>query len=129
MLDIYATLEIKQILDEISSYSKSEVSKKDILNMKMFSSINENRIALKEVDEMSSLILRRGNIPINVSFAIDKIIDTSKKGGILSPLDFEHIANEINNALNLLKYFARSENALYPTLNRISDKLIDLIYL
>ena len=129
MLDIYATLEIKQILDEISSYSKSEVSKKDILNMKMFSSINENRIALKEVDEMSSLILRRGNIPINVSFAIDKIIDTSKKGGILSPLDFEHIANEINNALNFLKYFARSENALYPTLNRISDKLIDLSFL
>lgn len=48
MLDIYATLEIKQILDEISSYSKSEVAKKDILNMKMFSSINENRIALKK---------------------------------------------------------------------------------
>ena len=126
MLNIYSTLEIKKILEEVASYSKNESSKQKILNLKMFSGIKENKLALKEVDEMQSCLLRHGSLPIRVSFSLDKIINNALKGAVLSILDLEHVTNEILNALNLFKYFAKTENSLYPLLNKITDKIIDL---
>lgn len=129
MLDIYKTLEINQILENIKEYSKSDKNRAEILCLKMFSSFEENKLALKEVDEMQSLLLRHGKLPINVTFDVSNIVSKSSKGGTLSILEIENVTNEIINAINIFKYFAKSENLLYPLLNRISDRLVDLSFL
>ena len=129
MLDIYETLEIKQILQEISSLSKSEINKPKILSLRMYQKKDELKYNLLLSDEMQSCLLRHNAIPLSVSFDIFKYIEIAKKDGVLSIQELDHVANEVNNAIDLIKYFVRVEKHLYPNLVSLSDKLIDISYL
>ena len=70
MLDIYGTLEISKVLEEISSFSSTELGKKKILSLKMLEK-DEAIKSLKLVDEMSSFVLRYGSLPISSSFDLN----------------------------------------------------------
>ena len=126
MLDIYQTLQIKDILNEVASYSHSELAKERILSLKMLPNKEEVKKSLKLVDEMMSFSLRQGSLPLKVSFDVSKYIDFISKGGTLSPLDLEHIANDVIVGVDILFYFAKAERYLYPNLVALSDKLVDL---
>ena len=52
MLDIYATLEIKQVLDNISFFARGEIAKDRIENLKMLSNLNEAELESQKLDEM-----------------------------------------------------------------------------
>ena len=126
MLDIYQTLQIKDILEEIADYSHSEIAKQRILNLKMLPKKEEVKEQLKLVDEMLSFSLRQGSLPLSVSFDASKYLEFVQKGGSLTPLDLEHIANDIIMSANIFAYFAKAERFMYPNLVAMSDKLIDL---
>ena len=126
MLDLYQTLEIRKILEEVSSFSHSEVAKERILSLRMLTSKEEVKKSLTILDEMMSFSLRQGHLPISVSFDINKYLELAIKGGILSPLELDHIATDIKNSEDLFAYFAKAERHLYPNLVSMSDKFSDL---
>ena len=125
MLDIYGTLEISKVLEEISSFSSTELGKKKILSLRMLE--KEDAIkSLKIVDEMSSFILRYGSLPIASSFDLVKYIETAKKGGILTPAELDHIALDILTAKKISDFFRKAEKSLYFSLIQVVNKLFDI---
>ncbi len=129
MLDIYASLEISKIVDEISSYSHSELSKAKFASLKMFSSVTELKEELAKLDEMISLIYRHSNLPFTNSFDIKKYIDFIAKGGVLTTLDISHILDDIALSRGLFNYFKKVEKNIYPKLFELISKLNDLEHL
>ena len=127
MLDIYGTLEIKEVLNEIALKTHSELAKQKALSLKMLPSKDEVRKDLALLDEMISLILRHGDLPIKSSFDISHYVDMAQKGGVLTPLDLEHIANDILVADKLNVYFARAEKHLYPLLLSKANELSEIL--
>lgn len=126
MLDIYQTLEIKSILNEIAEFSRSEISKDRIRTLRMLSNFSDVKKELFILDEMLSCSLRHGRLPIDVSFDISKYIDMAKKGGILTPLDLEHVAHDVLLANKLFEYFKKVEKDLYPLLIDLANQLNDI---
>lgn len=126
MLDIYGTLEIGNVLEEVASFSRSELAKQKIASLKMLASREEVESSLALVNEMMSILLRHGSLPIDTSFDISKYVEIASKGGMLTALDLDHIATDINTANKLEDYFRKAERSLYPLLNALSNNLYDL---
>ena len=125
MLDIYGTLEISKVLEEISSFSSTELGKKKVLSLRMLE--KEDAIkSLKLVDEMSSFVLRYGSLPIASSFDLAKYIETARKGGILTPAELDHIALDILTAKKISDFFRKAEKSLYFNLLNVVGKLYDI---
>ncbi|MCQ2801906.1 MAG: endonuclease MutS2 [Bacilli bacterium] len=125
MLDIYGTLEISKVLEEISSFSSTELGKKKVLSLRMLEKEDVIK-SLKLVDEMSSFILRYGSLPIASSFDLAKYIETARKGGILTPAELDHIALDILTAKKISDFFRKAEKSLYFNLLNVVGKLYDI---
>lgn len=125
MLDIYGTLEINKVLEEISSFSRSEIAKERILNLKML----PKEAVIKDLeilDEMMSYLLRFGDIPLSTSHNLKNYIDIAKKGGVLTPYDLDKIANDIDSSNKLFKQFERVDKSKYMRLYNLGTSLYDL---
>ena len=126
MLDIYGTLEIKPILEEIALLAHSEKAKNILLSLKMNQDIALLKQSLCEVEEMMSLILRHSNLPIHFSKDLTASIQMVNKGGVLTATELDQIANDIRVGNEILMYFGRVEKHLYPSLFKIKDRIEDL---
>jgi len=126
MLDIYHTLEIEPILNEIASYSHTEISKQKILNLKMLTSPEEISSTLVILNEMMHLLDVKEHLPIEASFDLTKYLDIVAKSGVLSVLELDHVALDIETSKKLSLYFSRVERHLYPNLIKITDQFYDL---
>ena len=71
MLDIYGTLEIQKVLEEIASETHSEVARAKILSLRMLANKDEIRLSLAQAEEMMRLLNERDNLPIQSSKIID----------------------------------------------------------
>ena len=129
MLDIYGTLEIEEILRQVKEYTHSELAVEYFNNLKMFSSKEEISLELSQLDEMMKLVNAHDQLPIKSSFNLEQYLDLAKKGGVLSILDLDHIANDIDTTNKLNLYFRRLEKNRYPKIYEIVDKLYDLTML
>ena len=123
MLDIYATLEINKVLSEVASYTRSELAKERILNLRMTGDKVELKRNLALLKEMMSCSLRHNNPPIEVSFDLSKYLEIAKKSGVLSPLELDHVALDIETANKIHEYFLKVEKEQYPLLLELSRKL------
>ena len=126
MLDIYQTLEIHNVLEDISSRCRSEIAKEKILLLKMFSSFEENKTELLYLDEMMSCLYRYNRLPIANSFNLLIYIEIANKNGVLSPLDFSHILNDIDIANEVVNYFKKIDYKQYPHLIELANQFNDL---
>ncbi|MDY5669792.1 MAG: Smr/MutS family protein [Bacilli bacterium] len=129
MLDIYQTLEISEILNEINKYSKCESNKLRIASLKMLSSFEAIKKDLTNVSEMMSLIIRHGELPIDVSFSLEKFVSIANKDGLLTIDELSHIVHDIELSHSLMHYFGRVENHLYPNIIALSNRLDSLLEL
>ena len=129
MLDIYGTLEIQKILETISLNARSEIARNKILSLKMLQSKKDVANSLNYLNEMLSLLLRHGNLPISSSLDLSKYVSIAKKGGILSPLDLDHVATDILVSRKINDYFKVVEKSLYPSLIELANKLFDISFL
>lgn len=125
MLDIYGTLEISKVLEEISSFSSTEIGKSKILNLKMLP-LEEASKDLKLLSELDNFILKYGNVPIYSSFDLSNYIETALKGGVLTPLDLDHIALDVLNANKIHAYFKKGDKSTYFELLELVNKLYDI---
>ena len=129
MLDIYQTLEISEILNEINKYSKCESNKLRIASLKMLSSFEAIKKDLTNVSEMMSLIIRHGELPIDVSFSLEKFVSIANKDGLLTIDELSHIVQDIELSHSLMHYFGLVENHLYPNIIALSYRLDSLLEL
>lgn len=126
MLDIYGTLEIQKVLDEIALETHSEVAHAKILSLRMLQNKDEIRLCLKQVDEMMRLLNERDSLPIQSSFDLQKFLEIARKGGVLSIHELDHIALDIETSQKLNQYFARLDRHLYPSIFDLKEQLFDL---
>ena len=96
------------------------------MNRKRCYMANKREEELKLLDEMLSLILRHGELPIKSSFDISKYVSMAQKGGVLTALDLDHVANDILTAQKLNEYFAKIERSTYPLLLEKANELFDV---
>lgn len=126
MLDIYGTLEIQKVLDEIALETHSEISRAKIKSLRMFQNKDDIRLSLKQVNEMISLLNERDSLPIQSSFDLTKFLEIAKKGGVLSISELDHIALDIETSQKLNQYFSRLSKSSYPTIFDLKEQLFDL---
>ena len=125
MLDIYQTLEIRRVLNEVKSFSKTEKGTLKIDTLKMLS-LEEAEKSLKLVSQMSDFILKYGAIPITSSIDLEKYIDIALKGGVLTPLDLDHIASDVITANRLNNFFKKADKSSFYELTELVGKLYDI---
>ena len=126
MLDIYETLEIKKVLEEISSLTRSEIAKEKILSLKMYSDYSLLKKELLLTDEMIQLIYRYSRLNIVSSFSLIKDVELAKRFGVLTPLDFSHILNDIKTSNALVSFFMKINVKEFNNLYEIYSSLEDL---
>lgn len=125
MLDIYQTLEINKVLEEVASFSRSEIAKERIINLRMLPK-EEIEHSLKKLDEMMSYLLRFGDIALSYSFNLKSYIEDASKGAVLSTSELDKIANDIDSTNKLFKQFSKVDKSLYFELNTLANSLFDL---
>ncbi len=126
MLDIYETLEIKKVLEEVASFSRSELAKERILSLKMFSDFLTLKKELLLTDEMIRLVYRYSRLDIITSFNLIKDVELAKRYGVLTPLDFSHILNDIKTSNDLVSFFKKVNPKEFSNLYQIYSSLSDL---
>lgn len=125
MLDIYGTLEISRVLEEVASFSRSEIAKEKILNLKMLPK-EEIKPELDILDEMMSYLLRFGDIALTSSFNLKDYIDNVLKDGVLTAFELDKIANDIDSANRIFKQFSKIDKSKYNNLSLLANSLYDL---
>ena len=116
MQDIYQTFEFSKIQESIKEYSKTELGREYIDDLKMFSSLNEIKESLADLNEMVSVVNRFGIMPINTSANALYLIGLAKKTGLLTPRDLNLIADDVLTSQAILKFFKKIDVS-YPRLN------------
>ncbi|MBR4378235.1 MAG: Smr/MutS family protein [Bacilli bacterium] len=124
MLDIYGTLEIERVLQEIASFSKTEIGIAKIKALRMLTEEEASK-ALKVLSQMSDFTMKYGAVPILISHDLTEFIDTALKGGVLTALDLDHIASDVLLANKLHNFFKKvdkvSSYELFELVNRLYD--------
>lgn len=125
MLDVYQTLEISKVLEEVASYSRSEIAREKIHSLKMLpKEVVIHDLAL--LDEMMSYILRFGDISFASSSNLKPIVDAAIKDAVLTPPDFDHVASDIDSANKIYKQFSKIDKTKYFNLQKLGESLFDL---
>lgn len=125
MLDVYQTLEIAKVLEEVASYSRSEIAREKILSLKMLpKEVVVHDLTL--LDEMMSYILRFGDISFSSSSNLKPIIESAIKEGVLTPSDLDKVAGDIESANKIYKQFSKIDKTKYFNLQKLGESLFDL---
>ena len=125
MQDIYQTFEFNKIKDHILEYAKTELAKVYIDELKMFNSEDAIKNALLDLNEINSIIIRFGPLPINNSANALVLIDLAKKTGLLTPRDLHLIAEDVLTINKISAFLKKIENG-YPRINEITQGFMDL---
>lgn len=125
MLDIYQTLEISKVLDEVSSFSSAEIGKQKLKDLRMLPE-EEAIKSLILVKQMCDFVLKYGSLPISASFDLARYVETALKGGVLTPLDLDHIASDVNTSNKVHDFFKKAEKSIYFDLLNVVNKLFDI---
>ena len=67
--------------------------------------LEEAKQALVELEELTHFIAKFGALPIPASFNLEKIVEVASKGGVLSPIELDHIASDVLSSKKLYDFF------------------------
>ena len=125
MQDIYQTFEFNRIKEHILEYAKTELAKVYIDELGMFNNPEAIKNALLDLNEISSIIVRFGPLPINNSANALVLIDLAKKTGLLTPRDLHLIAEDVLTINKISAFLKKIENG-YPRIVEITQGFMDL---
>ena len=124
MQDIYQTFEFIKIQESIKEYTKTELAREKIDNLKMLP-VEEVKSVLLDLEETMSLVTRFGLIPIATSANAIFLIDMAKKTALLTPRDLNLIADDVLTSQAILKFFEKVDVG-YPRLKAKIETFLDL---
>jgi len=125
MQDIYQTFEINKIKEKLLEYSRTELGKEYIDDLKMFSHSEDVQTALEDLKEVMSIILRYGVMPISTSANALYLIEMAKKTALLTPRDLNLIAEDVITSQKIAKFIEKID-FLYPRVKAKVAKFVDL---
>ena len=125
MQNIYETFEFQTIKEHLLEYAKTELAKVYIDELKMFENQEAVKNALLDLNEISSIIVRFGPLPINNSANALVLIDMAKKTGLLTPRDLHLIAEDVLT-INKISAFLKKIESGYPRIVEITQGFMDL---
>ena len=125
MQDIYQTFEFSKIQESIKEYSKTELGREYIDDLKMLSNLSEVKEKLADLNEMVSVVNRFGIMPITTSANALYLIGLAKKTSLLTPRDLNLIADDVLTSQAILKFFKKIDVS-YPRLNSKISTFEDL---
>ncbi len=125
MQDVELTLEFGKIKDFIKEYAKTELGREYIANLCFSSDVNEITNSLNELSEMLDLIKRYGELNIQTSISILKLIELAKKTALLTPQDLNYISNDIETTLKLTAQLNKIKDQ-FPLISKIVESFTDL---
>ncbi len=125
MQDIYQTFEFNKIKEHLLEYAKTELAKVYIDELKMLDNQEAIKNALLDLNEVSSIIVRFGPLPINNSANALVLIDMAKKTGLLTPRDLHLIAEDVLT-INKISAFLKKIESGYPRIVEITQGFMDL---
>ena len=125
MQNIYEVFEFYKIQDSLLEYAKTEIGRNYIRDLKMYSSYEEIDKEFLDLEEVSSLLLRFGLMPISQSVKALDIIALARKTNLLTPRDFSFIKEDILTSQNIAKYFEKVGTS-YPRMSQLISGFKDL---
>ena len=125
MQDIYQTFEFNRIKESILEYAKTELGKVYIDELMMFDNPDAIKNALLDLNEINSIIVRFGPLPISNSANALVLIDLAKKTGLLTPRDLHLIAEDVLTINKISAFLKKMENG-YPRIINITQGFLDL---
>ena len=120
-----AMLEFDALLKRILIYATSERAKDDLTNITPFSTYEQLEAALKQLDEMFTLIVKYGEIPFGVSTNLTPYLQYAVKGGLLNIKQLDEIAEDINYARRI-KEFLKELPSEFPLLIALVSEFSNL---
>ena len=125
MQNIYETFEFNKIKEHLLEYAKTELGKVYIDELEMLDSQSAVKNALLDLDEISSIIVRFGPLPISNSANALVLIDLAKKTGLLTPRDLHLIAEDVLTIGKISAFLKKIESG-YPRIIEITQGFVDL---
>lgn len=125
MKNFYYTFEFNEVVDKILVFANSERGKESVLNLEIIKDKQILKNELNVLKECISYVYRYGSFTISSSQNLEHTISLAIKGGILTPKDFQMIANDILISSNIFSNFNKHAHD-YPNINNIISKFIDL---
>lgn len=125
MQDIYKTFEFNKIQEKLLEYSKTDLAKVYINELKMFDDIGQVKESLLFLNEVSSLLLRYGPLPISSSANAIKLIEIAKKTALLTPRDLYLLSDDIET-INKINVYLKKVDSSYPLVIKLNEQFYDL---
>lgn len=125
MRNIYVILEYDKIRDLLAEYANTEISLARIKSLSVIDDkkcLNAELLILKEAID---IITNYREIPINSSKNLLSLIELARKGGTLTPLDFEAVANDVLTVNKVLSYLEKLAH-IYINVLKKREELFDL---
>lgn len=118
------TLEYNEIINKLTSYCKTYIGKENVA--KLVPSFDKSAVVnlLKLTEGATSLIYRKGNVPLSDLPNIEISIKTLESSGVLSAQSLLNIARFLKISREVKEYFSSIEDidlSLYPKLGDIFE--------
>ncbi|WP_088187063.1 DNA mismatch repair protein MutS [Desulfosporosinus sp. FKA] len=103
------TLEFNMILETLANYALSQKAKEYLLSLNPFLSERECRSKMQETTEAKKMLEGIGTPPLAAMKELDKILDLTAKGSMLTPEQFTGICDFISSCKRMKKYLKKAE--------------------
>lgn len=127
-MNIYELLEFSQIVAQVKAFTKTELGGIFATKITSFHSLEEAERALALVSEADVILTRFGALPLSQSHDLSPIIESGKKGNILTPHDFYLISADILNMMKVDQYL-KDKLSGAPLLKAMLGRELDLSFL
>ena len=107
MQNIYTTFDFYKIQDSLMEYAKTELGKKYIEELTMLDSFDDVKNQLMDLNEMTSVLIRFGPMPISNSADALRLIDMAKKTALLTPHDLNLLAEDVLTIQRINQYLTK----------------------
>ncbi|MCH5180407.1 MAG: endonuclease MutS2 [Erysipelotrichales bacterium] len=119
MQSVYESLEFSKVLEKVNEYTRTDIGKNLVSNIKLFNDQNVLQLELDKLNEMMSLILRFNELPIDNSSNLLDILNYASKVGILTIQDLEKVAFDVIIANKVINKFSSLEEEFLKLKNEI----------
>ena len=120
-------LEFTIIKETLASIAKMEINKERLLDLKMSNDKEHVEHMLKQIDEVSTILIKYGNIELVELGDIFHSVDRASKKAILSIRELYNILSSFKLILELEKYNLNISNNFFEFISNICLTIANLI--
>lgn len=108
-MNTFEILEFNTILSTLSEFALSETGKNKALKLKPFLKEKDCKAKMEETTQAKKILDMFGNPPISFMVDLDKILELSQNGSMLSPEQLTAISNFIYSCSKMKAYMKKAE--------------------